>query len=64
MGDSSKVQNRGVKGLGKVAYEAYCVSVNNLSVTGVVLPKWNEQSDNLHNAWETAAQAVADEVRK
>jgi len=53
-----------VKTLGQVAYEAYCICVNNLSVTGVILPKWSEQSYNIRNAWESAAQAVADEVGK
>lgn len=47
-----------MKTLGQVAYEAYCIYVNNLSVTGVVLPKWENQSNNLKGAWESAAIAV------
>lgn len=49
-----------MKTLGQVAYEAYCESVNNLSVTGVVLPKWEDSTDNIRKAWGTAAKAVAE----
>jgi hypothetical protein len=46
------------KTLGQIAYEAYCMSVNNLSFTGVVLPEWGGSTDNIRAAWEEAAKAV------
>ena len=49
-----------MKTLGQIAYEAYCVCINNLSVTGVVLPKWDGQSDSLKSAWCSAAKAVVE----
>jgi hypothetical protein len=48
------------KTLGQIAYEAYCISVNNLSFTGVILPKWEGSTDNIRAAWEEAAKAVVD----
>ncbi len=53
-----------MKTLGQVAYEAYCVAVNGLSYTGVVLPKWEGTTDNIRAAWEVAAIAVAKEISK
>jgi hypothetical protein len=47
-----------MKTLGQIAYEAYCESVNNLSFTGVVLPKWEDSTDNIRKAWAVAAKAV------
>lgn len=62
MTDSS-TKNK-VKPLGQTAYEAYCVSVNNLSFTGIILPKWDETTDNIRKAWEVSAQAVVGAWKK
>lgn len=48
-----------MKTLGQVAYEAYCENVNNLSFTGVTLPKWEDSTDNIRKAWGVAVKAVA-----
>jgi hypothetical protein len=48
-----------MKTLGQIAYEAYCESVNNLSFSGVVLPKWEDLTNNIRKAWGVAAKAVA-----
>lgn len=50
--------------LGQVAYEAYCVAVNGLIYTGMVLPKWEGTTDNIRAAWEVAALAVAATILK
>jgi hypothetical protein len=47
-----------MQNLGKLAYEAYCNSVNWKSVTGMDLPTWDQQSVRLQIAWDAAAEAV------
>ena len=48
-----------MKTLGQVAYEAYCeYSLGVSLVTGVTLPKWDEQNDRIKGAWQAAAEAV------
>ena len=49
-----------MKPLGQIAYEAYCECVNNLSFTGVVLPRWDSSTDNIRKAWGEAAKTVAE----
>lgn len=44
--------------LGKLAYTAYAAAVGGRSVTGAVLPPWEELGDRIQTAWETAAEAV------
>lgn len=45
--------------LGKLAYEAYCKSTGGKSaVTGAELPAWDDQSPEIQEAWEAAAQAA------
>jgi hypothetical protein len=48
-----------MKTLGQIAYEAYCESVNNLSPTGITLPRWEDLTNNIRKAWGVAAKAVA-----
>jgi hypothetical protein len=45
--------------LGEIAYNAYCEARLWTSVSGQHLPHWNEQSQELRDAWNKAAQAVA-----
>lgn len=48
-------------GLGRVAYEEYCLFVGGTSVRGEALPSWDEQvkdNPNIAAAWCAAAQAV------
>ena len=44
--------------LGKLAYQAYAAAVGGRSVTGAVLPPWEELGDRIQTAWEVAAEAV------
>jgi hypothetical protein len=48
--------------LGRVAYEAYGKSVNWKTVSGVKMPEWDEQDPRLQEAWDAAAEAVAQKV--
>lgn len=44
---------------GRVAYEGYYNACGGKSlITGVLLPSWIEQSDQVRAAWEAAGQAV------
>jgi hypothetical protein len=55
-----------VKSLGQIAYEAYCASTNGVSpITGDVLPLWTDLLPPrvIKDAWEAAAEAVAQTVR-
>lgn len=49
--------------LGEIAYESYCESRHWLAFNGTDLPDWSEQKDDLKEAWEIAAQAVAAEIK-
>jgi len=42
----------------KIAYNAYCAKRNWVSVRGEQLPKFEDQSPELKDAWEEAAGAV------
>lgn len=45
--------------LGKVAYEAYFVHSNGVSlINGEPLPMWDELNNNIRLAWTVAAKAV------
>lgn len=44
--------------LGRAAYEAYSRRVGHVSVAGVRLPSWDEQREDLREAWESAARAA------
>lgn len=44
--------------LGKIAYDAYCEARGWKSVRGEPLPQFGEQSPELQEAWEKAADAV------
>jgi hypothetical protein len=60
-----------MKTLGQVAYEAYCEFAQGASsITGVILPEWEQQNDRIKGAWQAAAEAavksfieVKDDVR-
>jgi hypothetical protein len=45
--------------LGKVAYDAYGESRGWKVYNGDAMPTWDEQSPELREAWDAAAQAVA-----
>jgi len=47
-----------VNDLGKVAYEAYGEARSWKTVAGEEMPRWEEQSQELRDAWDAAAQAV------
>jgi hypothetical protein len=51
-----------VKTIGQLAYEAYCVNRNWTSVRGELLPGWEQQSPELREAWEAAAEAAKQAV--
>jgi hypothetical protein len=45
--------------LGQVAYEAYVEATRGVSlVSGVLLPRWDQQAEGIRAAWEHAADAV------
>jgi len=48
-----------MESLGKVAYEAYGEHRGWSTFNGDVMPQWDEQTPELREAWEVAAQAVA-----
>lgn len=49
--------------LGKVAYDAYRATTGGHSaVTGQPLPEWEDQSEQIREAWSAAARAVRAEV--
>ena len=49
--------------LGKIAYEAYYKASNGRSlVSGQQLPTWERQSEEIKEAWESAAAAVKAQV--
>jgi hypothetical protein len=48
-----------VEELGKVAYEAYGEARGWETVGGGWMPSWEQQSQELREAWNAAAQAVA-----
>jgi len=50
--------------LGRVAYEAYGESVGWTTFSGGPMPSWEEQNDRLKQAWNSAARAVEQRVRK
>jgi hypothetical protein len=50
--------------LGEVAYNAYCEAVGYQSVRGETLPGWEDQSEQLQEAWDTAGEAVAEFLEK
>lgn len=47
--------------LGKVAYDAYGKARGWVVFNGDPMPAWEEQSPELREAWDAAAQAVAAE---
>jgi hypothetical protein len=50
--------------LGELAYNAYCEAVGYKSVKGDTLPAWEDQSERLQEAWDAAAEAVAEYLEK
>jgi hypothetical protein len=50
--------------LGELAYNAYAESVGYKSVRGDTLPIWEDQSERLQEAWESAGEAVAEYLEK
>jgi hypothetical protein len=49
--------------LGQIAYEGYCKSSGGKSlVSGADLPPWENLSPEIQQAWQCAANAVADAV--
>jgi hypothetical protein len=49
--------------LGEVAYQAYGDARGWQTFSGDHMPSWTEQSPGLRAAWDSAAQAVAEELR-
>ena len=48
-----------VKEIGQYAYEAYCAHTDKKSlVTGDDLPKWDNLSTNIQDAWNAAGNAI------
>lgn len=45
--------------LAEIAYNAYGDSRNWVVYSGDPMPRWDEQSPELREAWDAAAQAVA-----
>jgi hypothetical protein len=43
---------------GEIAYDAYCEARDWKSVRGELLPPFTGQTEELQQAWETAAKAV------
>ncbi len=52
------------EGLGSLAYRSYGQQVGWKTFTGTPMPSWAEQNEKLKEAWNTAAQAVADKVQR
>lgn len=56
------------KTLGQVAYEAYCAEdpAMRSSITGDMLPEWEQQDPGIRKRWEAGAQAavVADQMSR
>lgn len=50
------------KTLGKVAFEAYSGTRNWKDVRGDPIPVWSELKQEIRDAWEVAATAVAKEL--
>jgi len=49
-----------MQSFGMIAYEAYVKSAGGVSlVSGTALPTWDNLHDKIKQAWEAAAQAVA-----
>jgi hypothetical protein len=49
--------------LGKLAYDAYCESVERKSISDQALPSdFNALPERIRKAWTAAAQAVADKI--
>jgi hypothetical protein len=49
--------------LGRIAYESYCEYSEGVSlVSGAQLPSWEDQADDIKNAWIYATNAVASAV--
>lgn len=45
--------------VGKIAYEAYSAKTGHRSaVSGEPLPSWEEQSQEIRDAWQASAEAV------
>jgi hypothetical protein len=44
--------------LGEIAYNAYCEQRKWISVREERLPSWEDQDEELQEAWEVAAEAV------
>jgi hypothetical protein len=48
---------------GQIAYEAYAAKANGISlVSGAELPTWDVLNGSIQEAWDAAAQAVAQAV--
>ena len=48
--------------LGKIAYNAYGDNRGWVTFNGDAMPTWEEQTPELREAWDAAAQAVAAEL--
>lgn len=50
---------------GQIAYEGYCESSDGKSlVTGAILPKWQDLSDDIRVAWIQSALAVRHRIAR
>jgi hypothetical protein len=69
-GKETRLEIMGIKhlimdqSLGELAYAAYCEAVGYKSVRGDTLPGWADQDERLQEAWDAAAEAVADYLEK
>jgi hypothetical protein len=50
--------------MGKIAFDAYAEAVGGKTYDGKPIPKWDDLSINIQQAWNKAAWAVMDEVNR
>ncbi len=50
--------------LGEIAYNAYCEARDWTGFRGDPLPQWDEVKEEIQNAWEVSANALAEHILK
>lgn len=50
--------------LGKLAFDQYKISVDGKAVSGDPIPDWDDLPERIRTAWNVAADAVAEEIRR
>ena len=53
-----------VETMGKIAFDAYVKAVGGKTYDGKPIPKWEDLSIPIRQAWSKAARAVLDEVNR